>query len=290
MLAWRHSFDLFVERETKTMCLTDIRTPELADVFTSMLWLLPGHTNPSWFAAFLWSCDLRSAGSVTMWHLKKRHDEDLMTSYIWYKQCVRIEGIPHGRSCIQSGRQIPPSNLNCWVWNLVEDVAERFAKSTYFVKALAVAPFRFLTGLVSNGFPSSAAPLRGGRSTGGRDLHRIPCVLDLKVCVSVNFTSNAPALLLLSLKWQRGYQSWMQAAASTCSGHGIKTAQLKVCWEWNMIKAKDLSLSYHSCHTPDDLWTLELRCTMYGRLSARKQFEGVKRKKTWKLLQISTNK
>lgn len=102
---------------------------------------------------------------------------------------------------------------------------------------------------------------RWGR--GGRDLQRFPCASDLKVAVSVNYTSNGHGLLPAVWSSRRGGGIWAEYGPlprhvalqnGVCSS--VKTAQLKVSWEWHKIKAKGLSLSYHCCHVMEHLLTI----------------------------------
>lgn len=122
-----------------------------------------------------------------------------------------------------------------------------------------MAPSKLQTLPLSNGFPSSSATphrgWRGGSRGGGRDLQRFPCALDLKVSVSVNLTSNGHGLLLAL--WSGG-EGGIRAEYRPLPRHvtvqngfssGVKTAPLKVFWEWHKIKAEALSLSHHSYHT-----------------------------------------
>lgn len=64
-----------------------------------------------------------------------------------------------------------------------------------------------------------------------------------------------------SLKWQKGgiraeYRSLPRhVPVQNRLCRSVKTAQLKVFWEWHKIKAKDLSLSHYSWHIMKDLQT-----------------------------------
>lgn len=110
-------------------------------------------------------------------------------------------------------------------------MAERFSKSTHFCQCAGCGTFQSLNGTALKwvsflySYPSVRVE-RWGR--GGRDLQRFPCALDLKVSVSVNFTSNGHGLLLsLWSGRRRGYLSWIQASASTCSGSKWTLQQCK---------------------------------------------------------------
>lgn len=70
---------------------------------------------------------------------------------------------------------------------------------------------------------------------GGRDLQRFPCALDLKVSVSVNFTSNGRVLLVALWSGMGGYHYWIQDLCLNMfrfKMDSAETSQLKVYREW----------------------------------------------------------
>lgn len=64
-----------------------------------------------------------------------------------------------------------------------------------------------------------------------------------------------------SLKWQRGVSELStgplprHVPVQNGLSSSVKTAQLKVYWEWHKIKAKDQYFSCHSCHIMEHVYT-----------------------------------
>lgn len=148
-------------------------------------------------------------------------------------------------------------------------MAECFSKSTCFVNVLAVAPFKLQTRPLSNGFPSSTATpdwgWRGGAGAGGT-FRDSPVRWTWKFLSLWTLHQTVMGRCwLFEVAEGRGLGGGFRAECRPLPRHvpvqnglyrSVKTAQLKVCWEWHKIKAKDLSQLPFLSHTPGSIDTL----------------------------------